>query len=112
MSLFEILIILLVSFLVIKPEDLPAILKKIQGFKKFIISTKEEVFSHFDQDIIGKNNLNNDLLEHEMDQVNFYLEKISNLDSEYNGDYSLPSIKNHYRQLINKKIAKKLEQTD
>ncbi|RTK92694.1 MAG: DUF2672 domain-containing protein [Rickettsiales bacterium] len=109
MSLFEILVILIVSLLVMKSEDIPKIIKKIQEFKNFITNTKQEILSHFDQGVLTNKNSNNDLLEHEIDQVNFYLEKISKLGSEYNGDYSLISIKNHYRQLMNKKIAEEIK---
>lgn len=108
MSLFEILVILIVSLFVMKPEDIPKIIKKIQEFKNFITNTKQEILSHFDQDMLTNKNPSSDLLEYEIDQVNFYLAKISKLGSEYNGDYSLMSIKNHYRQLINKKIAEEI----
>ena len=41
--------------------------------------------------------------------MNFYLEKISNLDSEYKGEYSLESVKEHYRKLMNQKISAELK---
>ena len=42
MSLFELLVICIVAFLVIKPEDLPQIVKKIKGFYSFFTKTKTE----------------------------------------------------------------------
>ena len=110
MSLFEILVILVVSLLVVKPEDIPQIISKLKELRAFITNTKKEIFSHFDPDINSKNNKNSSKnLENQMEQMNFYLEKIGDLDSEYKGEYSLESVKEHYRKLMNKKISTELK---
>jgi len=103
MSLFEFLVVIIVGILVVKPEDLPKILTKFKEIRAFIENTKKEIMSHLDPiselKEVALENLNQD-----MDQINFYLEKISNLGSEYDGDYSLTSIKNHYHKIIKEKI--------
>ncbi len=110
MSLFEILVILVVSLLVVKPEDIPQIISKLKKLRAFITNTKKEIFSHFDPDTNSKNNKNSSKsLENQMKQMNFYLEKIGDLDSEYKGEYSLESVKEHYRKLMNQKISTELK---
>jgi hypothetical protein len=44
-----------------------------------------------------------------MEQMNFYLQKIANLDSEYEGEYSLSLIKKHYRKLVKDKMQDEIE---
>ena len=100
MSLFELLVIFIVAFLVIKPKDLPKIVKKIKEFNKFFVKTKSEITSYFDADS-PKNNIK---IEDDIDQINFYLEKIAKLGNEYEGEYSLEKIKDHYHKTIKKSI--------
>ncbi len=106
MSLFELLLIVIISLLVMKPEDIPKILAKIREIKSFVTNTKQEIMSHIDLDLdtTSSKKHKSHPLEHEMEQMNFYLEKIANLDSEYEGTYSLPSIKEHYRKLVKDKM--------
>lgn len=107
MSLFEILVILIVGILVAKPEDFPKIFKKIKEIRSFINNTKKELLSHLDpvseiKDSIFKEDSIE--LEEEMEQMNFYLSKIANLGYEYEGEYSLIDIKNHYRAIVKNKM--------
>ncbi len=110
MSLFELLLIVIISLLVMKPEDIPKILAKIREIKSFISGTKQEIMSHLDVDNtkLSKKSISTDL-EDEMEQMNFYLQKIANLDSEYDGEYSLPLIKDHYRKLVKDKMNDEME---
>ena len=113
MSLFELLLIVIISLLVMKPEDIPKILAKIRQIKSFISDTKQEIMSHIDpdMDIDGslKTSKSEEHLEHEMEQMNFYLQKIANLDSEYDGEYSLSLIKKHYHKLVKDKMKDEIE---
>jgi len=112
MSLFELLLIVIISLLVMKPEDIPKILTKIRQIKSFISDTKHEIMSHIDHDMDIKSSLKkskSEHLEHEMEQMNFYLQKIANLDSEYEGEYSLSLIKKHYRKLVKDKMQDEIE---
>jgi Sec-independent protein translocase protein TatA len=98
MSLFELLVVLLVSFLVIKPEDLPKIAKKIRYFRSFITDTKKEIISYLDLDDKEVE------LSADTERMNFYLEKIADMESDYKGEYSIESIKKHYNSLIKNKL--------
>lgn len=109
MSIFEILVVLIVSLLVVKPEDIPQIAKKLKELRSFITNTKKEIFAHFDTDIKKTNKNSSENLDIQMEQMNFYLEKISDLGTEYQGEYSLESVKEHYRKLMNKKISTELK---
>ena len=111
MSIFEIITIIIVAIFVIKPEDIPVIVKKLKELKNYITSTKNELYSHIESEI----GTINDSVTHETDfeknieQINFYLKKISLLDNEYQGKYHIDDIKAHYRKLMNKKINLELD---
>ena len=110
MSHFEILVILIVALLVVKPEDIPQIMSKLKELRAFVANTKKEIFSHFDPDRNAKSSKKaSEDLESQMEQMNFYLEKIGDLDSEYDGEYSLAPVKEHYRKVMNKKISSELK---
>jgi Sec-independent protein translocase protein TatA len=106
MSLFELLVIFIVAFLVVKPEDLPKIIKKIKEFNRFFTKTKQDIISHFDPDA----NEHDVVIKDEIDQINFYLEKIASLGSEYEGEYSLEKIRDHHRKLVKKSMKKDLKE--
>lgn len=106
MSLFELLVVVIVGFLVAKPEDFPKIIRKFKDIRAFITNTKKEIMSHLDPITELKDSVLEEVsadLDDEMDQMNFYLEKISNLGAEYEGEYSLTSIKDHYRNVVKSK---------
>ena len=99
MSLFELLVIFIVAFLVVKPEDLPQIAKKVKDFYSFFTKTKTEIISYFDL-----NQQDGITVDDDLDKINFYLEKITTLGGKYEGEYSLDNIKNHYRKLVKESI--------
>jgi len=109
MSLFEILVILIVALLVVKPEDVPQIVSKLKELRAFVTNTKKEIFSHFDPDTNTKSKKLSEDLSSQIEQMNFYLEKIGDLDSEYKGEYSLAPVKEHYRKVMNQKISSELK---
>ncbi len=115
MSLFELLVVIIVGVLVSKPEDLPKMIAKFKEIRAFVINTKKEIMSHIDP--IGElessvaEDVNTDFGA-EMEQMNFYLEKISSLGSEYEGEYSMMDIKNHYRRLVNEQIKQAIKAED
>lgn len=96
MSLTELLVIIVIAFLVVKPEDLPKIAKKIKEFNRFFNKTKQKIVSYFDQDSDKKNHS----LENDIEQINFYLEKIAKLGGEYEGEYSLDKIRERYHIVV------------
>ncbi|PCJ24427.1 MAG: hypothetical protein COA94_07375 [Rickettsiales bacterium] len=108
MSLFEFIVVLIVALLVVKPEDLPKIVKKFKQMQSFITNTKKEIISQISiddelEEIMQDSSSPN--LNKEMEQVNYYLEKISNIGPEYEGEYSLAAIKKHYLKLVKEKMA-------
>ena len=105
MSLFELLVICIVAFLVIKPEDLPQIVKKIKDFYNFFTKTKTEIISYFDLD--QKSDI---VADDDIDQINFYLEKIANLGGGYEGEYSVSKVRDHYQKLVKESIKVKIQQ--
>jgi hypothetical protein len=109
MSFSEILITLIVSFLVIKPEDIRQIISKLKQCRTLIINTKKEILGSFDPDLNPQIISNAQNIESEVEELNFYLEKICDLSSEYKGDYILESVKEHYHGLMNRKISSELK---
>jgi Sec-independent protein translocase protein TatA len=106
MSLFELLVVLIVAFLVLKPEDVPHIAKKLKDCYNFFTATKAEITSYLD--LSQKPSIK---VDDDIDQINFYLEKIANLGGKYEGEYSLTEIRDYYqkwqRQINGNKEEKK-----
>lgn len=109
MSLFEILLILAVALLMMKPEDIPKIAKTLMNIKKYIDNTKKEILSYIDLEQENPKNSQVNSAENEAEQMNFYLQKIADLGDDYEGVYDLEVIKKHYRKLVNSKIPKEIE---
>lgn len=107
MSLLELLVVLVICFLVIKPSDLPAILGKFKELKLFIFNTKQQLLSCVDLQTKGPLKLNDN--DQDIESVNFYLSKIAALNYKYEGDYSIDAIKSYYKKLVNKEIKVRLD---
>lgn len=102
MSISELVVIFVVAFLVLKPEDLPQIAKKLKDFYSFFTRTKTEIMSCFDLN-------HQDAVVDDLDQMNFYLEKIANLGRDYEGEYSLNNVKDYYQKIIKDSIKSEIE---
>ncbi len=98
MSLGEILVVMLVAMIVTKPEDIPVIIKKIQEFKLYCSAVKNQALTYITKDLKIDNDI--DILENDAEQLNFYLEKIINIQGYYDGNYSLNELKAKYDKLI------------
>ena len=112
MSLPELIVVLIVTFLVAKPGDFPKILSRFKEIRAFIANTKKEIMSHLDFTSELEQSLKSDIssnLNEEVDQVNFYLEKIANLGVEYESEYSLSSVKEHYRKIVKDKVKQEVK---
>ena len=93
LSLSEIFIMLLVSLLILKPEDLPVIFKKLGEIRNYILGIKEEVLGSVSKEL--------DIdLKDDLEVMNRYLEKIIEIEGEYDGPYDLVSIKKKHKTLI------------
>ena len=93
LSFSEILVILVICILVLKPEDIPIIAKKFIEFKNYIFGIKKELIAKVHQDVYTE-------IEDNAQEINRYLEKIIELEGKYDGDYALSSVKKKYIKLI------------
>lgn len=82
MSLTQILIVLFIGLFIIKPDDIPMLIKQIKKIKSY--------FSNNEQTL--------DLLE--IEQLNFYIQKIISIERYYDSDYNLVKIKEKYNELV------------
>jgi len=105
MSLGEILVVMLIALMVTKPEDIPVIVKKIQQFKLYCLAIKKQLLLSINEGL----NTDIDVIEHNTEQLNFYLQKIINIQGYYNGNYSISELKENYDRLIKKQIIESKE---
>jgi hypothetical protein len=95
LSMSEILVILIICVLVLKPEDIPIIAKKFIEFKNYIFGIKDEIVAKIHQEVYSD-------IEDDIADINQYLEKIIEIEGKYDGDYNLTSVKKKYINLIKK----------
>lgn len=95
MSISEIFLVLIVALLVVKPEDLPEIIRFCKNILRYFNKVKKELLSFFEEET-------DDVAE-----VNKYLLKISALDVHYDGEYKLHEIKSFYHKLLKERRNEK-----
>lgn len=78
MSLIQTLIVLFIGLFVIKPADIPILINKIKKIKSYFSNVESS----------------------EVEQLNFYIQKIISIEGYYDGDYNLVAIKEKYNKLI------------
>lgn len=83
MSLTQILIVLFMGLFAIKPDDIPIIIKQIKKIKSYLINNSEQI-----------NNSS------EIEQLNFYIQKIISIEGCYDEDYNLIAVKKKYTKLV------------
>lgn len=100
----EIIIIILVGLLVVKPTDIPVIIKKIKYLKNHFINIKTTALSYVSEelDITSFESSPKELEQEQLnpEQLNFYLQKIIDIQGHYNGDYTLIALKTTYNELV------------
>jgi Sec-independent protein translocase protein TatA len=113
-SFGEIALITLVSLAVLKPSDIPNILRQIYGARRYLTKLSSGILSSIntpstitpsESSIENKSKV--DSSAEDAHNMNFYLEKILELNGKYDGEYSIESIKAHYHQLLLKKTTEK-----
>ena len=116
MSFYEILIIGIIAILLIKPEDIPVIIKKFKQFKRLFTTTKEQIYSQikecadFDEESKAINpKVKPNELSDEIIKVNYYLNRLAELGIMYDGEYDLDKIKEYYNSHIKTQIKNKLK---
>jgi Sec-independent protein translocase protein TatA len=91
MSFFEMIIVLILGVVILKPEDLKSIAKFIKNFIHYFQNFKNEMISTIteedDHREIDKN-------------INFYLEKIITMSGKYKGEYEIGAVKAYYHKLL------------
>jgi Sec-independent protein translocase protein TatA len=102
MSLEEILVIIIVAILLIKPEDLPIIFTKIQSFQQYLAALKRDLYSSLNH--ITKESV---ALKQDTQEINFYLHRIIDIVGFYDGDYSIESLKTRYNELVQQALEER-----
>jgi len=96
MSFSEVLVVIIIGVLVLKPEDLKALIKNFYQLKRYLTDLKDQIFAPLQAEL--------DQLEEstcqDRDEINFYLEKIASLNQQYEGDYSLEKVKKYYYDIL------------
>jgi Protein of unknown function (DUF2672) len=94
MSTSELIVVIAIAVVVMKPEDIKLVLQKLYNIKNYINKIKNNIWQDLglDQNIASP-------LEDEAKELNFYLKKIIDADGNYDGDYSLNSIKDRYEKI-------------
>ncbi len=96
LSFGEILLILLVAILILKPEDLPSIMKYFLKLKKQIFKIKEyfgKVFHEIEEKALSKDEIN---------EINGYVKKIQELGFTYEGEYNAEDLRKYYLSAVKK----------
>jgi len=96
MSLSEILVILIITLLILKPKDIPIIIKTTQQLIGYLRNLTAEFSSHLHNS--QDNNCDT------QDEIKFYLQKIIDINGTYEGDYSIKHLKSKYHELIQLKV--------
>lgn len=90
MSWTQLILTFFIGLLVIKPNEIFLIAKQIKKVKFYLSNVKSFIFE--------KNYLIEE--QQEIEQLNFYLQKIIMLEGSYEGDYDLVTLKEKYHKLI------------
>ena len=98
MGLSELIVIFFVAIILVKPDDLPILAKKINKLRSYFKQTKEEILSHMD---ISEDA---EIFDQDHDSINYYLEKIANHGETYDGEYDLDKIKARFDSIVTRKI--------
>lgn len=96
MTISEILLVLCIAVILVKPEDIPGIVKYIKRIIKYLRAIQKEVMDHFDE-------------VDDVEEMNLYLEKIASMNHKYEGEYDLASVKLYYHKLIKKQSKQQKE---
>ncbi|AVP88135.1 hypothetical protein phytr_12100 [Candidatus Phycorickettsia trachydisci] len=96
MSFSEVIVAFIIGVLVLKPEDLKSLIRNFYQLKRYLTDLGNQIFIPLQEEL---EDLEEKMLE-DSDEINFYLEKIANLNQKYEGDYSLEKIKQHYYDIL------------
>ena len=101
MSLGEIAVIFFVAFLVLSPSDIKKLLQYIKKTKRCFLHIEHNVHRIVSQELSKIEDSKDDITS-ELHDINYYMKKIIDLGSAYQGSYDLDSVRNYYEKLISK----------
>ena len=96
LSSAEIFLVVVVAICLIKPADLPYIIRSFKKLKKAMASWKQQLIKYIDFEDEVK------LTKEEVEDMNRYLTEIISEEGEYNGEYDRESIISYYKKLKGK----------
>lgn len=100
--LIETTVVLVIAVIVLKPADIVLLLKTISNIRKHVYEIRDSFFKALDGDEIT-------LLKSEIiNEINFYLSKIHEMNITYEGEYDLEKIRTFYLNAIKKEHEKSL----
>lgn len=111
MSLGELLVIAIIALLVMKPEDIKDILKQLYKLKNYFSSAKKEIVDYINSELnIAELEEHKEVATENLEEINFYLEKIISLEGKYKGYYELGELKSRYNDLVTAKVKAEKEE--
>jgi hypothetical protein len=110
------IIAFIVFILMVKPEDIKLIMQKASFVFGYLSEFKKEFISHLNIDIT---NLTDDVNTGQpqcfdergydpQNEIEFYLQKIINIQGYYEGDYTLQQVKVQYNTLMRLRIEEEI----
>lgn len=103
MSLYELLLIIIVSSLLLKVEDIPIIITSFKKIRNYIKDVTGEFAKYLSDAACKDVDKNYAKSSEELEQVNHFIKEIIKLDGKYDGDYSIKSLKKYYFELVKSK---------
>jgi len=100
MSFSELMVVAIVAFLVLSPQDLKNLFKFFHSLRQQFHSIKQQVFQQINDNI---NTTDIMQVKDELDKINYYITQIHDLGSVYEGEYNLQQVQEAYQKLVAKK---------
>ncbi len=95
MSFLEILIVILISCTILDIKDIRYLFKKLLSVQRQVKNLKSYIMNLLEVD----DNIENLDRVKKIDQMNFMLKKIVEIEGEYKGEYSLKAVRLHYNKI-------------
>lgn len=96
-SIGEIFVVAIIALLVVKPEEVPHLLRRAlkikDSFFSVVSDVKTSIFS-------VASAMHEEVPSDEMEEMNLYLKKIMQRGKEYSGEYNLNSVKRFYHRMV------------
>ena len=104
MSFSEILVVVVVALLIMRPEDIPIVAKNIYKIREYVKNFTDNIFSSLNVETMNS--------DEDIEAINNYIQKITAFGVNYNGEYSLEKVKDEYNKLVKQAAKKQLANKD